>query len=508
MSLNTYKPQDELTIRDLLNILWKRKVWIIALVVIAVILSGALSLFVMKKEYRANATLSVTPKDVKPIALTEKITIDDPFDHLTKKLKADYVKGMLSPEVLTAVSGELGLNDTPSELLSRISVRDVEKSNLVEISVAYSDPGTAEKIANALCGIVEKSVQTERQAEFDDALVFAQGRLEVLKNELVEDNTQKDIFLDQHDVEAMMKEAVRLKAVADNYEDRLRTISRQISIDAAFVEALQEAYEGLGYVPAGNIEFDVSTSREVSSGGNRPNFEVSGDELSEALLVADYSAAHLRLISYSLEKTALESELVDIEARMDTIEEEVLALRRGDPERKKKYAQYKALQRLDDFIDGKITHYAIIPDYRYQKAHIMAFSDAKDSDETRYNRTRLLCLFGKSDGNLAWGLNHYTDWSGGSQNVIPCTSYEQALDCIREYVTGCTDKEPSEGVVDTAKKYGIELPVAYVAQYYKNMITEKQETIYNNRKAIEVAEIEIENIKAKLTEETSREASE
>ena len=78
-------------------------------------------------------------------------------------------------------------------------------------------------------------------------------------------------------------------------------------------------------MPAGNIEFDVSTSREVSSGGNRPNFEVSGDELSEALLVADYSAAHLRLISYSLEKTALEAELLDIEARMDTIEAEVLA---------------------------------------------------------------------------------------------------------------------------------------------------------------------------------------
>lgn len=325
MSLNTYKPQDELTIRDILNILWKRKVWIIALVVIAVILSGALSLFVMKKEYRANATLSVVPKDIKPIALTEKITIDDPFEHLTKKVKADYVKGMLSPEVLTAVSGELGLDETPSALLSRISIRDVEKSNLVEISVTYTDPGTAEKIANALCGIVEKSVQTERQAEFADALAFAQGRLDSLKTALAEDTDQKDIFLDQHDVEAMMKEAVRLEAVADNYEDRLRTISRQISIDAAFVEALQEAYEGLGYVPAGNIEFDVSTSREVSSGGNRPNFEVSGDELSEALLVADYSAAHLRLVSFSLEKTALEAELLDIEARMDTIEAEVLA---------------------------------------------------------------------------------------------------------------------------------------------------------------------------------------
>ncbi|MBN1891624.1 MAG: hypothetical protein JW780_02505, partial [Clostridiales bacterium] len=325
MSLNTYKPQDELTIRDILNILWKRKIWIISLVVIAILLSGAVSLFVMKKEYQANATISIVPRDVKPVALTERITIDDPFEHLTKKVKADYVKGMLSPEVLTAVSEELGLNEAPSALLSHISVRDVEKSNSVEISVTYTDPGTAEKIANALCGIVEKSVQTERQAEFADALAFAQGRLDSLKTALAEDTDQKDIFLDQHDVEAMMKEAVRLEAVADNYEDRLRTISRQISIDAAFVEALQEAYEGLGYVPAGNIEFDVSTSREVSSGGNRPNFEVSGDELSEALLVADYSAAHLRLVSFSLEKTALEAELLDIEARMDTIEAEVLA---------------------------------------------------------------------------------------------------------------------------------------------------------------------------------------
>ncbi len=324
MSLNSNNAPIELDVRDMIRIIRKRKVMIAALVVAAMMISGVLSLFVFPKEYKATATISIIPQNLTPVERTEIVTIDDPFTRLTQKTKADYMQSMLSASVLTMVIDELALDESIPSLLSSITLQNIDKTDLVGVSVTYSDPRTAQDIAQALCVIFENQAQTDRQMELEDALIFAQSKLDSLETSLKGFGNQRKVFLNQHDIEAISKERIRLSDSSDMSESRLKALERQIAVDAAFVEALRETVEERMRIPASDISFEINMNRSAPYDGTRPNFEVSGDTLSEALLVADYTAAQLRLISASYEKTILEAELVEMYDRMDSIDAELI----------------------------------------------------------------------------------------------------------------------------------------------------------------------------------------
>lgn len=98
----------------------------------------------------------------------------------------------------------------------------------------------------------------------------------------------------------------------------------------------------------------------------------------------------------------------------------------------------EALKRIEDFLDGKITHYAISRStYNFCPLgttwRVLALSDASANDEYS-KQLRLFSLYGKSNGDLTYRLNRYSDGSGSTEDdiVIPCFSYEEALEACRE----------------------------------------------------------------------------
>ncbi|NLO63166.1 MAG: hypothetical protein GX099_07060, partial [Clostridiaceae bacterium] len=172
MSLNETEPVRELNIRDFINIFWKRRVMIIAFMVAAAILSGVLSIFALPKEYQAVASIRVTPQNLSPAPLAEKVTIDDPFSNFTLLSKADYLKRINSSQVVTQVIDELHLNMTPAELMSSIRVSDVTGTDLVQVAVIASDPQTAERIADAVISIFAYLVKSERRDDLEESRSF------------------------------------------------------------------------------------------------------------------------------------------------------------------------------------------------------------------------------------------------------------------------------------------------------------------------------------------------
>jgi len=91
--------------------------------------------------------------------------------------------------------------------------------------------------------------------------------------------------------------------------------------------------------------------------------------------------------------------------------------------------KYSALKNAIDYINGEFTHFAIIPSY--SKPYITTKNEGLDDEGTYSRDTKLLTLFGKSNGNLAWKLNQYNDGSGSwSQVSQPCKSEEEAVDFI------------------------------------------------------------------------------
>lgn len=136
-------------------------------------------------------------------------------------------------------------------------------------------------------------------------------------------------------------------------------------------------------------------------------------------------------------------------------------------ENQKKYERIDKLKRLNDFIDGKITHYVILS--MYTRESIVDFKDAKCMGDKR--DLKLLTLFGNSKGELNWKLNQYSDGSGCNSEVIPCTSYEEAVKELEEFI----DEEvrnsmdnPRGDVIKMASKYKIGIDPEYIAKYEEN----------------------------------------
>ena len=105
-------------------------------------------------------------------------------------------------------------------------------------------------------------------------------------------------------------------------------------------------------------------------------------------------------------------------------------------EQLKKLGQHQALQRIEDYLDGKFTHFLEVNNYYAPK--IVAADDALAKGGGEYEnrwdkKLRLLTLFGDTKGDLQWRINRYSDGSGSSNiEVFPCHNEEEAIDIVRQ----------------------------------------------------------------------------
>ncbi|MBN1775679.1 MAG: hypothetical protein JW817_04355 [Clostridiales bacterium] len=323
MSTEINNQPDEINIRDIVRMIWRRRVMIVALVVAAVLISSIVSLFVLPKVYKSSATVAVTPQVITPAAIEAGITIDDPLSRFSPKTKEDYLAGMLSDPVLAAVIDELDLNETSASLRSAVTLTDVAKTDLIEVSVAYSDAQTAQEIAQALCATYEEFIYSERQEALNEALETAEEKMVKASASLQESESQLEAFIEKHDIEELRSELSVLQSDEDKKIARIRDLDTRLAHDCALVSALQDAFGELDEIPADEIDFDFSGGLNSFTYGSQPIYETSGDNLTEVMIAVEYMAAQLRIVYYSAEQAVLNHEIDEIEEQIEKIEDEL-----------------------------------------------------------------------------------------------------------------------------------------------------------------------------------------
>lgn len=145
------------------------------------------------------------------------------------------------------------------------------------------------------------------------------------------------------------------------------------------------------------------------------------------LIAEIFSEEPVQKWSAKIEK--LNSEILELQKTRDAITAEIRTASATERERKERLMQHRALTRIDDFLAGKMTHFVM---ESYRGVEIMTFDEVVKYKESDYDRIptgiKLLSLFGKTNGDLEWGINRYSDGSGGRDTVIPCLSYEEAME--------------------------------------------------------------------------------
>jgi len=314
--------QDEISIRELIETLWKGKVIIAIVTVIAVLVSAIASFFFIPAQYQTSAALTVTPPDIKVSALDATISIVDYLAKVPKLAKADYILQVKSSQVLEDTIKKLDLKDTSgnyicaANLSNAVTVTDVANTTLISIIVAYGDPAKAALIANTLGQsfadyVAENTKKQIQEAADSIALQLSNGEKDLLEKK----QALNEYRSTNKDIDVLKGEAANIISQMLSYKASLQDIKTQIEYDTSALQVLESASQSNSIIPSQDYNLSIDLNNAPGNvGSNQVN--ISPDSLSGSLLTINISTIQTRLVSNQAKEAAFEKRIPELESAL------------------------------------------------------------------------------------------------------------------------------------------------------------------------------------------------
>lgn len=145
--------EETLSLRDLFKTMYKRLGLITLLVSLSITIAAVLSFLVLTPVYETSTEILVNQNPVEPGQLVNQDIQTD------LQLINTYSGIIKSPFILDQVVEKMNLNMTADELTKKITVDNLEESQIVTISVQNEDPAVAVDLANTTAAIFENDVK-------------------------------------------------------------------------------------------------------------------------------------------------------------------------------------------------------------------------------------------------------------------------------------------------------------------------------------------------------------
>ena len=146
---------EELDLKSLFEIFWKKKVQIILIVAIFMVLGVIYTVGFVTPEYKASTTLVLASSDTagngSQATSTNSITTTDIT--LNSKLVSTYSELVKSKNVLREVISNLKIDVDEDSLRQNITVSSVKDTELIEITVTNRNAGYSAKLANEIAKV-------------------------------------------------------------------------------------------------------------------------------------------------------------------------------------------------------------------------------------------------------------------------------------------------------------------------------------------------------------------
>ncbi len=192
--------------------------------------------------------------------------------------------------------------------------------------------------------------------------------------------------------------------------------------------------------------------------------------------IVDYETREVSVIHAAEPKYKRNAEIARLDAEIAKKQKELRELEQQSQKSAKlvaEIASYRALERLEAFMAGRFTHVVRGRklDRRAQVEHIdvVPFEESCQSNSWggEGKGIALMCLFGQSDGNLAWQINEYKDGSGSWSVIIPCLSFDEAKQKAGELIltglsTITTDYSRLCDLLKSAETLELAVPEKYI----------------------------------------------
>jgi capsular polysaccharide biosynthesis protein len=195
--------EEEIDLREYINVLLKRKGVIILIFLIAVITAALVSYFYLKPVYEASTILMIS-KPKYQVELEPKIQTQ-----FTPEVSlATYESLIKDREVEEEVIKKLNLDQppyelTPDSLQGMITIESLKNTNLIKLNLQAGEPKLAKDIANVWAELfIEKNKDLNLQ-ESKEAQGFIEEQLEISKKNLSTIEEEIREFNETNKIDAM-----------------------------------------------------------------------------------------------------------------------------------------------------------------------------------------------------------------------------------------------------------------------------------------------------------------
>ncbi|MEA3423022.1 MAG: Wzz/FepE/Etk N-terminal domain-containing protein [Bacillota bacterium] len=293
---------DEISLKELIEILLKNKILIIAITLIVTLLAGIFSFLIVEPTYEADVVLM--PYNV---GQTSKVDLSsDNIENILNKLTVypsltleTYKEQIRSDAVLIKTIESLGLGEELSYegLRSKVSINANKDSNNITLTVTDTDPEKAVLIANALKDVYIEFVAKMKQNQLDQSIVFLDSKVDIEKENLSSALRELESFLientssEEIGQELFIKRNSRNKLITDRedlindyeqekieYQLNLNLVDKKIEVTEELLNsetstvtlnkdiysdlALYEYFKSLG-IDTENVNISVEEKNEV-----------------------------------------------------------------------------------------------------------------------------------------------------------------------------------------------------------------------------------------------------
>ncbi len=212
MENNQSYEYDEISIKELIEVMLKGKKIIAGITMIIVLFTFAFTFYVQKPAYESNTTLLVTNVTAK-VADTNIENMQDYINNLSiQSLNTleTYRQQIKSPEVLSDVIESLKLDKetyTIDRLINMINVSIIKDTNLLKITVKSGSSKDSEKIANGVSNSFINFINNVNKNKVDQSVEFLKVRVDEQSVKLEDAMVKYENFLkDNESIETIENE--------------------------------------------------------------------------------------------------------------------------------------------------------------------------------------------------------------------------------------------------------------------------------------------------------------
>lgn len=231
--------EEEIDLREYINVLLKRKGVIILIFLIAVITAALVSYFYLKPVYEASTILMIS-KPKYQVELEPKIQTQ-----FTPEVSLETYESLIKDrEIEEEVIKRLNLDQppyelTPDNLQGMITIESLKNTNLIKMNLQAGEPKLAKDIANVWAALfVEKNKDLNLQ-ESKEAQRFIEEQLKISDQNLSTIEEEIREFNETNKIDAMDKEiTVKLDKIMAN-ESRLADVKISAESEKAKIEEIR-----------------------------------------------------------------------------------------------------------------------------------------------------------------------------------------------------------------------------------------------------------------------------